>query len=250
MTGTSQNDTFYGGLGDDTIYSTGGSDTFVYAEGDGNDKIDEESGSTSEIDTLRLLDLDASDIRLLHVGTDLMIDILSTGHRIEIDEHFWSITSNYGVERVEFADSTSWDRAQINANTWYYGSSGADTISGSAFNDNIDGGAGNDTLSGGNGADQIVGGEGNDSLTGGAGDDIFVFKPGFGTDTVQDFKDTQSENDIIEFSTALFATFNDVQAAMQQVSADVVITYDANNKITLKNTTLANFDQDDFRFVA
>jgi Ca2+-binding RTX toxin-like protein len=95
-----------------------------------------------------------------------------------------------------------------------------------------------------------VGGAGNDSLTGGTGDDTFIFKPGFGLDTVQDFKDTANENDILEFSTSIFADFAAVQAAMTQVGADVLITVDASNTVTLKSVTLSNLGADDFRLVA
>jgi Ca2+-binding RTX toxin-like protein len=158
-----------------------------------------------------------------------MVDINATGARIEVDEHFWSTTANWGVERFEFADGTTWDLARINSEAWYRGTSSGETITGSAFADNIDGLAGNDTLNGSTGADRLVGGAGNDSLTGGTGDDTFVFKPNFGLETVQDFKDTANENDILEFPTSIFADFAAVQAAMTQVGADVLITVDASN---------------------
>ena len=45
-------------------------------------------------------------------------------------------------------DGTSWNLATINANAWYRGTSGNDTISGSTWNDTIAGGAGNDTMLG------------------------------------------------------------------------------------------------------
>ena len=250
MSGSNFNDTFYGGTGNDSITSTTGSDTFVYASGDGNDFLNEESGSTSEVDVLRFTDLNPNDITLTRVGVDLMVDINATGARIELDEHFWSTTSNYGFERFEFADGTVWDRTKINSETWYRGTSSGETITGSAFADNIDGLAGNDTLNGSTGADRLVGGAGNDSLTGGTGDDTFVFKPNFGLDTVQDFKDTANENDIVEFSTSIFADFAAVQAAMSQVGADVLITVDASNTVTLKSVSLSNLGADDFRLVA
>ncbi|KAB2848977.1 MAG: hypothetical protein F9K44_09305, partial [Hyphomicrobiaceae bacterium] len=217
------NDTFDAGAGNDNINSAAGSDTFLYRLGDGNDWINEEDGSTTSIDTLRLVDLNAPDIRLTHVGTDLMIDILSTGQRIEIDEHFWSTASNYGIERIEFADGTSWDRAAINAHTFYRGTAAADTLSGSAFDDNFDGGAGND------------------AMTGLAGSDTFAFlTPGFGNDTIADFVASGSQHDVIELSTSLFADWAAVEAAMMDTANGAKITLDASNSITIAGVSKAD----------
>ena len=174
LTGSSWNDTFRGGGGNDTINSSTGSDTFVFSSGDGNDFINEESASTVEIDVLRLTNLNTSDILLTHIGTDLMVDVLATGERIEVDEHFWSTSSNYGIEKIEFADGTSWDRAKINSETWYRGTSNADTLTGSNFDDHIDGKGGNDIINGGSGNDFLDGGIGADTMSGSTGDDIYV----------------------------------------------------------------------------
>lgn len=78
-----------------------------------------------------------------------------------------------------------------------YGNEGNDVISGGEGNDLIHGGSGDDTLIGGNGddviygdegADLIDGGLGNDTLYGGAENDMYVFKKGYGTDTIWDFE--------------------------------------------------------------
>ena len=58
------------------------------------------------------------------------------------------------------------------------GNKGNNLLSGMNGNDTLDGRAGNDRLDGGRGADQ---------LTGGDGADRFVFKPGYGKDTITDF---------------------------------------------------------------
>ncbi len=55
------------------------------------------------------------------------------------------------------------------------GRAGNDTLNGNNGDDYLDGGAGNDTLNGGNGADKLWGGAGNDTLNGGAGSDVFVW---------------------------------------------------------------------------
>ncbi len=231
LNGTSANDTFYGGEGNDRFESSTGSDTFMYRSGDGNDLINEESGSTTEVDVLKFIDLNASDMTISRSGLNLLVKINATGHTITVDEHFWSQTANYGIERFEFADGTSWSLAEINARAWYRGAAGNDVISGSAWNDTLSGGAGDD------------------SLSGGAGSDVFVFAPGFGRDTITDFVAGSGTADLIEFDDAVFADLNAVLAAATQVGADTVIAYDADNTITLKNVTKTNLHADDFRFV-
>ena len=63
------------------------------------------------------------------------------------------------------------------------GTAGSDTISAKAGDDTVYGGAGNDNLDGGNGDDTLYGGADNDSLNGGTGDDIL--DGGSGSDFVQ-----------------------------------------------------------------
>jgi Ca2+-binding RTX toxin-like protein len=58
---------------------------------------------------------------------------------------------------------------------------------GNALANVLTGGAGNDTLRGLAGADRLTGGAGNDRLEGGAGNDVFLFRAGFGTDTIIGF---------------------------------------------------------------
>jgi Ca2+-binding RTX toxin-like protein len=92
-----------------------------------------------------------------------------------------------------------------------------------------------------------MGGAGNDTLNGGSGNDVFVFRPGFGIDAINAFDDATT-NDIIEFSSSVFADFAAVQAVSAQVGADVVITASPTDTITLKNYNLADLGADDFRF--
>jgi serralysin len=112
----------------------------------------------------------------------------------------------------------------------------------------LDGGAGDDFLSGGDGNDALLGGSGNDGLFGGAGNDTFIFGPGFRHDTVGDFGDAGGDEDIIAFSTAVFDDFAEVQAAMVQVGADVVITANGGHTVTLLNVLKQNLGADDFTF--
>ncbi|WP_349963373.1 calcium-binding protein [Rhizobium sp. ZPR3] len=232
LSGTSGNDTFAGGLGDDRFNSGAGSDTYIYASGDGSDYIDDESGSTTDVDVVRFTDLNVGDLTFSRSGVHATIKVNSTGHVITLDEQFYSATANWGIEQIQFADGTVWDRAQIQAAAWIRGTTGNDTLGGTGANDTLFGDAGNDTI------------------TTGAGNDIIVFKPNFGIDTITDFQAGAGSVDVLEFDNSLFADFEDVLAAAAQVGNDTVITHDAGNTITLKNVALANLHQDDVRFIA
>lgn len=127
---------------------------------------------------------------------------------------------------------------------WLFGGSGNDALKGGAGkdvlyggrgNDDLSGGAGNDMLYGGKGDDRLEGGKGNDQLTGGEGNDTFVFKAGFGHDVVKDF----GAGDTLQFDPAIFANMQAIRAHAAQVGADTVITYDANNTVTLVGVNLA-----------
>jgi Ca2+-binding RTX toxin-like protein len=89
-----------------------------------------------------------------------------------------------------------------------------------------------------NAHNDVMGVTGGGVLTGGIGNDTFTFAPGFGQVTVTDF---QPGVDIIQIDHLLFGSPN---AAARHISADpfdpshnAVITYDANNTISLHGVT-------------
>ncbi|WP_342641329.1 choice-of-anchor I family protein [Rhodoligotrophos ferricapiens] len=156
--------------------------------------------------------------------------------------------------------------------------SGDDVITGKSGSDLLNGGDGNDKLYGdsqidrpvlagliglfgglgGSTDDRLNGGGGDDVLSGGAGSDTFAFDPNFGKDIIVDFQTGQSgflsrwldlPSDIIEFDAELFADFDAVMEASEQVGQDVVITYDEGSTLTIANIRLSQLSHDDFRFV-
>lgn len=129
------------------------------------------------------------------------------------------------------------------------GGAGDDILNGGSGNDRLEGGEGNDTLYGGSGDDILEGGAGDDILTGGSGNDVFVFKTGFGRDTITDFRTHGSSADVLEFARDLFDDFAAAMATAEQVGRDTVFTLDGNNDLTLKNVELSKITEDDFRFV-
>ncbi|WGR68748.1 MULTISPECIES: VCBS domain-containing protein [unclassified Bradyrhizobium] len=148
-----------------------------------------------------------------------------------------------------------------------YTGSGNFVGNGNGLANTITGGAGNDTLSGGGGNDRLIGGAGNDLLTGGNGSDTFVFAPvnpstaggvyvaGFGKDVITDFlaNGTNASHDVLELSLSMFMAGTTATALVNgtaqnaagglvtvaQQGANVVITVDPTDSITLNNVTLA-----------
>jgi Ca2+-binding RTX toxin-like protein len=228
ITGTSWSETFAGGQGNDYLRGNDGSDTYVYTSGQGNDEIDDQSSSVTDVDTLKLTNLNASDVTLSRVGNNLIIGVNATGETIKVDNQFYSQSNNWGIEKIEFADGSAWNLQTINANAWYRGTSGNDSLTGSSWNDTIAGGAGNDTMSGA------------------AGSDTFVFRTSPGQDVVTDFTPGA---DVLEFRDGIFADAAAALAAATASGNNTLITIDANNSVLLQNVSLTNLHQSDFHIV-
>ena len=96
---------------------------------------------------------------------------------------------------------------------------------------------------------EIVGAPGvNDVLNATADHDMFIFKPGFGHDTVTGFQSGAGTDDVIQLENMGYTDLAGVLADTQQVGADAVITVDASNSITLAGINVANLHDDDFRY--
>lgn len=213
LVGGAGNDTIYGldgddvidgGPGDDKLYGDsnafgyGGSDTFLFGRGSGNDVIFADTGSVSGasstsyqlgIDTLRFgAGITASDLIVTHlpgypseVGNyvtqddagSLLIQISGTNDSVKIDHQFYlrhpnsSSIHTMGVERFEFADGTIMNRSQFEALI---------TLAATT--------SGNDAIYGGAAADRLIGGAGDDVLIGEDGADTYVYNPGDGNDRI------------------------------------------------------------------
>lgn len=202
-------DTLDGGKGNDGVEGGVGSDLYVYRKGDGNDVL-YDSGSASDVDTLQLIGLNPDDVTVSRVSTttrDILITVHSTGETILLDDQLR--TTRHGIEQLEFADGTIWDRSVIETQSLAFvsttGSGSANVIDGDVQNNILLGLAGNDTLNGLDGNDRLFGGEGDDTLTGGLGEDLlrggagadllqggegadtYIYGIGDGADTIDDF---------------------------------------------------------------
>jgi hypothetical protein len=109
----------------------------------------------------------------------------------------------------------------------------------------LDGSAGGQTLVAGSGPTTLIGGP-NDALTAGAAADTFVFKPNFGANTVNNFMEG---TDVLQFSQSTFSDAATALSNAHQVGADVAITYDSQDVVTLHNVQLANLHTSDFHIV-
>jgi Ca2+-binding RTX toxin-like protein len=169
LSGTFDPDMLDGGPGNDILNGGAESDTYIYGIGSGNDIITENTDS-SATDTVRLIGLNSSDILVNRNGQDLILVITATGETLTVAGHFWGPRD--GIEQIQFANGTVWDRQTILESFWIRGTSGNDTINGTFDKDTIDGLAGNDTINGG------------------AEGDTYIFGVGSGNDTIGENTDS------------------------------------------------------------
>ncbi|MBY5646346.1 calcium-binding protein [Rhizobium leguminosarum] len=205
LTSASANDTLEGKQGDDWMNGAAGSDVYIYTAGDGNDNItDREDDRLSDIDVLRLTDLNASDVGLVRSGPDLRVKILSTGNEITVWQQFSSQSDYAGIERIEFADGSSWDRSVIMA----------------AESGEITGTSGNDTLNGTSSDDVFNGGLGDDRLYGAGGTDVYVYSSGDGSDYLDDEATEPNSVDTLRFTDI---NASDISVARNGVNLDITV---------------------------
>ena len=185
----------------DTIVDTSGVDTIQFGEGISPD------------------DIVAKVIRDSSGCVNLELSVKGTDDKITVYQHFgnsyngYRETPDYQVEKVVFADGTTWDlktihdkahnmsgtegsdtyRVSDQSATIFRGLGGNDTIVGGIANDLLYGDDGDDELRGGAGNDLLYGGTGNDYLEGGEGNDTYTFSKGDGVDTIVDISGEADE---------------------------------------------------------
>ncbi len=102
-----------------------------------------------------------------------------------------------------------------------------------------------DVLIGNAGANRLEGLSGDDDLTGGLNADVFVFGPvdAPSNDTVSDFSNGEDLFDVSAFG---FTDFGDIGVAQQ--GNDTLVTFAAQNTVTLANVDAGDIDAGDFLF--
>lgn len=168
LTGTDGDDTLEGGLGNDLGSGGAGSDNYVYAQGDGDDRIEPLGGGA---DLLQLVDLDPQDLASIRRAgpdsDDLVLTFQVSGDRLTIAGALSN--ANNGGFAIHFADGTVWDREAMRAAVI------ADSD-----------GAGNDAVYGFGGEDSFAARAGNDLLVGNGGANSYAFGAGSGNDRIED----------------------------------------------------------------
>ena len=120
---------------------------------------------------------------------------------------------------------------------------------GNASNNVLIGNDGDNRITGLGGDDKLIGGTGADTLVGGLGNDTYRFDANFGHDVVEGFVAGANSVDVLEFQSGLFANVNAILAAASTVGSDTLLALDPANTILLKNTSISDLHQDDFRII-
>ncbi|MCE3232976.1 MAG: calcium binding hemolysin protein [Rickettsiaceae bacterium] len=267
INGLDGNDTIYGnsntnlldgGAGDDILNSSyyGDADFVVIKGGFGSDEfIIRDSGRIEDFDVSNPNEkINFSFNRDITAFNQL--NITQYGNDTIIVTPF----SVYGLITLVLKNVSS---SQLTANNFIFhsleGTGGDDSIlggtngnilNGYAGNDILDGYTGDDKLNGGDGNDTLLFGQGNDTLTGGAGSDTFKLTSGFDTystqlATITDF-DVNDPNEKIDLS-AIDGTvrkFEEIRFIASGSDTKIYTNPNSNQYILVKNTTPANFTQD------
>lgn len=209
--GGTGNDYINGGEGDDYIdagegddFSDGGNgdDCYIFCQGYGKDSIMDSEGNNILLfgdglsaDSIRAYRSDWNDLLITFDGADDTVKIknycindkarnftliFADGTVMAATDKDSPLRTIYGTDGSEYMDSI------YNDSSAKVGQDGDDQLVGSEGDDKLYGGKGNDRITGNGGNDVLDGGEGDDFLYGGEGNDTYVFKEGYGKDTIGD----------------------------------------------------------------
>ena len=194
-------DIIQAGPGQDAIDTLNGSDVLVFALGDGRDTV-----LGSRADTLRLTDLNPSDIRLLgDIFDDGSITMVVIGARDSIRFEDGANVLN----RIEFADGTIWNSSDIAGETEARPAPVTD---------------GPVTISGSTAAETFESTAADEFYLGGRGSDTYRYEIGDGHDRIQDYSSFETgTTDTIEFIGIASTDF--VAAEDRQNSNHLLITF-------------------------
>jgi Ca2+-binding RTX toxin-like protein len=226
ISGTSNNDTIFGNLGDDVLDGNGGADEFIFNNvinvlnlGDINDVyIYSTDGfdiiqnfDSSNDDSVISIDPTTNFRNYVYINTSVgVVEQKSPGSGRT--EYILGTTNSDKINGTSADDviySSSGNDIVYgkDGNDTLYGDSGDDSLYGGADSDTVYGGSGNDYLSGGDEIDELYGGYGNDILDGGNSSDILI--GGIGNDTYIADGNKQFEGYILLVSDSITEKFNE-----------------------------------------
>jgi Ca2+-binding RTX toxin-like protein len=196
--------TLAGGSGSDALHGWAGGDSL--SGGGGSDTI---------------LGMDGSDTVAGGAGADMLAGNKGAD----------SVDGGAGGADTLFGGQGDDRLAAHGAGAYLNGNLGADTLDGGPGGGELHGGQANDVLHGGAGGDQLYGDLGSDTLGGGGGADVFHIARGGGHDLVLDF--SAADGDRVQVDGGAHAT-------VAQLGADVVVTLDSGDQLTLAGVQRAS----------
>jgi Ca2+-binding RTX toxin-like protein len=208
------------------FYGRDGSETFInrgtmsggIALGEGNDLFDNRGGTVDD-----------------RISGDEGNDVFIIDSKVEIGE-----SQGDGTDTVKSLVSTSFSSNLLKGyeleNLTLLGSKNIDAT-GNELGNHLKGNLGNNLLNG------LAG---DDVLTGGKGADMFVFKTGFGADTVTDFGNGGDRIDLSDLNGV--TNFSDLMQHHVKVSGDDLLIQAGSDTLTLLNTEKFDLDASDFLF--
>jgi Ca2+-binding RTX toxin-like protein len=261
-------DTMTGGLGDDLYIVDDGADIVTEAANGGTDTVLSSATYTLSTNVERLTLVGAGIINATgNTGANLLTgnaadNILDgksgadtlvggLGNDTYVIDQAGDVAIEAAGEGVDTVrSSTTYTLAENIENLSLTGSSNINGT-GNLLDNSLVGNAGVNRLVGAEGMDILDGVGGNDILTGGADADVFVFRAGYGRDTITDLTLVGPGADLIQFSLGeAFDSFDEVMAVASQVGANMVFTIDAATVLTLQNTQMSALVASDFLFAA
>ncbi|MCB1347296.1 MAG: hypothetical protein KDK11_01125 [Maritimibacter sp.] len=235
LVGTSGDDIYNARGGDDLLFDLGGGDIFYGGRGNDTLILDPE-GQLGEHEFL----------------TDAIFDVaIDLGKGQQSDGGVDGDTDTLrGIENYTHVGKFNMTVFGNQGDNVLKTDAGQDVVHGRSGDDIIKAGSGNDTLNGGRGEDRLYGGTGDDFLTGGKHADLFVFKTGWGVDTITDFDAKGNVHDTLNLRGLVTVRgWNDLRNNHLQVDGDDVVIDGGNGSvIVLENVELADLDKGDFFF--
>lgn len=240
LNGRAGADTIHGGKGNDKMKGGAGADKL---NGDlGNDVLDGGVGADT------LAGGKGNDTYRVDSKLDKVVEAKGPGIDTVLSSVTFSLASK--VENLTLTGNNALNGTGNGLDNIIKGNGAGNTLNGGLGNDILQGLAGNDTLFGGAGRDKVTGGTGDDRMSGGAANDTFFFAGSFGKDTITDFSAGVGIGDVVSIDKDFVANFAAVLNQASVIGGNVVLTIDAQHKITFANLDqVSDLHANDFLFV-
>jgi len=168
LSGYETNDVIVGGKGDDYLDGQGGSDTYIFNLGDGQDIIYDSNWGVEGRDIISFGNgIQVDDLSVIRKNYDLVVSIKGTQDSITITD--WYMGEQNKIELITFSDGGTLSAGELEEMAIFIGTDGDDNLYGYEL------------------SDRFLGGKGNDVLDGQSGDDTYIFNLGDGQDIIYDY---------------------------------------------------------------